>query len=624
MDETGTRDLLRGQATVGASRQTGSTLQIAMSACCAMLLAGCAASGPDAPAETVGAIQQFTASPTSITAGQTTELAWELGNVQSVKLGELTATPESSAIVAPAQTTTYTLSAINAQGEPVEYEVTVNVDEGPSVLANVSIDPEQTGPRIPEGFLGLSHEWGQAQMMMGDPAIGTNPIYRQLLTNLIERSGSPLSLRIGGSSTDRTGEPAPNTVTPMAQLARDLNAAGEGVSFFMGLNMGAGVPGLAALQARTYVQEMPVGSIEALELGNQPDLFVHNDHRDSGYDFEDYMGEFRFFARQIMSNIPGGPPLMAPSMAGFAGSAPFPLVEASDFGTPLELERLLTQEHQTIGIVSQHAYNGGSSACGGDPQPGFLLQPDAVTDNREAAEPYIKVATKMAKPYRLTEMNSITCAGEPGVSDAFEATLWAADALFEYAYAGINGVNVHSNTWNTTHSWDLYGAFLFDVPEAQYQASDTEAQPPADARFPTGYALRKVLPVYYGMLFFAEVASNQAEMLPISLASDVNVKAWATRDPDTNRISLALINKDPAASGPVRVTIPGYAIGEVKRLLAPSFEAQQGITLGGQTFDGSPDGRPVGTEYRELIEAQDGTFTVAVGPASAVLLTLNR
>lgn len=72
------------------------------------------------------------------------------------------------------------------------------------------------------------------------------------------------------------------------------------------------------------------------------------------------------------------------------------------------------------------------------------------------------------------------------------------------------------------------------------------------------------------------------------------------------------------------MTIPGYAIGEVKRLLAPSFDAQQGITLGGQTFDGSQDGRAVGVEYRELIDAQDGTFTIAVGPTSAVLLTLNR
>ena len=311
-------------------------------------------------------------------------------------------------------------------------------------------------------------------------------------------------------------------------------------------------------------------------------------------------------------------------MAGVAGSAPFPEAGKSDFGTPLELERLLTQEHQTIGIVSQHAYNGGSSACGGNPKPGFLLQPESVTASREAVEPYLRVATKMAKPYRLTEVNSIMCAGEPGVSDAFEATLWTADALFEYAYAGISGVNLHSNAWNTTHSWDLFGAFMFDVPEAQFQASGSEAQPPADARFTERYELRKVLPVYYGMLLFAEAAGNRAEMLPISLASDVNVKAWATRDPDTNRISLALINKDPTAGGPVRVTIPGYAIGEVKRLLAPSFDAQQGITLGGQTFDGSQDGRAVGVEYRELIDAQDGTFTIAVGPTSAVLLTLNR
>ena len=46
------------------------------------------------------------------------------------------------------------------------------------------IDPTHAGNAVPPGYIGFSHEWGQAQLLMGDPAIGTNPIYRQLLDNL--------------------------------------------------------------------------------------------------------------------------------------------------------------------------------------------------------------------------------------------------------------------------------------------------------------------------------------------------------------------------------------------------------------------------------------------------------
>ncbi|KKO06497.1 hypothetical protein LCGC14_0063050 [marine sediment metagenome] len=585
-----------------------------------LLLAGCAG---DDKARQVEAEQDFRAVPASIAAGQTTQLSWTLDEAQSISIGGLTATPQSSVTVAPVKTTTYRLTASDANGKPITREVTVNV-AADSILAKVDIDPAQAGRELPSGFLGLSHEWGQAQLMMGDPQIGTNPIYRQLLANLTERSGGPISLRIGGSTTGRTSTPTTNTVSPLAQVYRDMADSTPGVSFILGVNMGAGVPGLAARQAKTFVEEVPQGSIQAIELGNQPDFFVAHDYRADNYSFEDYMAEFRFYAQHIREAIPAGPPFAGPSMAGFAGVAPVPLVPETDFGTPLDLERLLTQEHQTIGIVSQHAYAGAGEACGGDVQSGFLLEPRAATAGPEEIERYIDVANRMGKPYRITEMNSIMCSGQPGVSDAFEAALWAPDILFEYAYRGVAGVNLHSNIWNTVNGWDLYSAFLFDVPAQQYQASQTEAPPPPGTAFPGDYELRKVLPLYYGMLFFAEATANQAELLPVAVATDANLKAWATRNPETGRITVALINKDRTASGPVHLSIPGYTSGRVKRMLAPSFRATEGISLGGQTFDQSKYGQPLGTEYAETVSSSTGQFEVALGATSALLLSLDR
>jgi hypothetical protein len=92
---------------------------------------------------------------------------------------------------------------------------------------------------------------------------------------------------------------------------------------------------------------------------------------------------------------------------------------------------------------------------------------------------------------------------------------------------------------------------------------------------------------------------------------------WLARD-------IVIINKDQSASGSVQLTVPGYKRGLVKRLLAPSFSATTGITIGGQTFDGSQDGKAVGTGYGEFTRSQNGTFEVSVGPTSAFLLTLKK
>ena len=45
--------------------------------------------------------------------------------------------------------------------------------------------------------------------------------------------------------------------------------------------------------------------------------------------------------------------------------------------------------------------------------------------------------------YRMTEGNSCYRGGKPGMSDAFAASLWAADYMLELASLGCAGVNLH-------------------------------------------------------------------------------------------------------------------------------------------------------------------------------------
>jgi hypothetical protein len=72
----------------------------------------------------------------------------------------------------------------------------------------------------------------------------------------------------------------------------------------------------------------------------------------------------------------------------------------------------------------------------------------------------------------------------------------------------------------------------------------------------------------------------------------------------------------------VGISLPGYGAGSVTRLTAANFRATTGITIGGQTFDSSQDGTPQGTAFSESESANAGVYSVALGPTSAALLTI--
>jgi hypothetical protein len=605
-------------------------------------------------------IQSFSASPDTITAGQTTTLSWVVEGAKDVTLSGVSATPASSAVVGPTHTTTYTLTARTAWGKSVSQELTVNVAADPSI-ANAVIDPTQAGNAVPPGYIGFSHEWGQAQLLMGDPAIGTNPIYRQLLDNLTAYGGGPISIRVGGNSTDTTALPDASTVRPFAQLFEDLSsptrdeagpwrndfwhdnaqrhARKDGVFFYLGVNLGSDVVALATSQAQVLVQNMPKGSIRAIEIGNEPDFYpTVSHHRPSTYDYTAYALDFLNWRKSIFAAVPNSPPVHGPS------DASFPALPLSSNGititttylTPANMSSFVQQERFSLESVGQHHYTTFGSNVGGNPQPGVLLEPASTTARPAVAAQYAEIAKQAGKPYRISEINSIAGSGQAGITNAFEETLWSADIMFEYVKIGAVGVNFHSNDWNSFNQWDAYAAFHFYVPEAQftaayshYSAADgvpapAPVPPPPGNQFTSQYEVREIQSLYYGMLFFAQATAHQGQLLPVTLNTSANLKAWATLDPTNGDVNIAIINKDITASGSIQLTVPGYKRGLVKRLLAPSFSAITGITIGGQTFDGSQDGKPVGTAYGEFTRSQNGTFEVSVGPTSAFLLTLKK
>ena len=460
--------------------------------------------------------------------------------------------------------------------------VTVGVGVQPGSLGTATVDPGKPGIQIPAEFMGLSHEWMELSTIMGEPG-NTNPIYRQLLKNLLAYGSGPILIRIGGSSTDSLGTPTATTVAPMSQLATDMNGSAK---FTLGVNLGQDNVELAAAQAQDFVNNMPAGSLQAIEIGNEPDLYATKGQRPPTYTFANYFSDFATWRTRIMPLLPSGLKLMGPSWANTGVLVP-------------NIPTFLQQEQPYLAMVSQHNY-AGSQCRGKTNPPDYLLFPTSTTRTPHTIAPGVALVHQARLPFRMGEMNSISCGGETGVSDIFASALWAIDMLFELANIGVDGVNFHMINGGA------YGWFNFSTSKTGTTMT---------------FAAQSIRPEYYGVLLFQQATGNGSKLLPVALTTQANVKAWATVD-NNGTIRVILINKDENAEGVVNVSLPGHGTGAVTRLLASSYQATTGITLGGQTFDGTPDGKLLGNASSEEVAPTSGVYSVALGKTSAAVLTI--
>src|SRR5579859_2812172 len=313
--------------------------------------------------------------------------------------------------------------------------------------AEVAVVPRDGMP-LPQSFLGISTEYWALPVFDGDRAL-----LERLLAQLRVPGGGPLVLRIGGDSADHSfwdprADRAPRWVYALnsrwvrraATLVEDLRAR-----VMLDLNLITDTPLTAAEWARAALTRFPRGSIVGLEIGNEPDLYARRfwmaafehpwlnspalrlDLTAAGYGqaFESYA--------DVLAAATPGVPLVGPALG-------HPVVDAS------WIARLLADPHPGLRVLSGHWYP--YSGCVPDSSPSYptvgrLLAGRDIAQVIRGLHPVIQMAHHAGLGFRLTELNSVTCGGLPGVSDTFATALWAPRALFALARAGVDGVNIH-------------------------------------------------------------------------------------------------------------------------------------------------------------------------------------
>jgi len=454
--------------------------------------------------------------------------------------------------------------------------------------------------RVPAGFVGLSVEAPSLPAYAGDPGHVDRPLVA-LLDALGRAQGAPPPLRIGGNSADVSWwdpgrAPAPPSVTTLlgrrwlASLAA-LEARTH-APLTLTVNLAAERPAGAVAFARAVQGALPGGGVQALELGNEADLFGRPQPTTRGalaptpfpqlrgYTPARYRADVLAYAAALAHGLPQVPRLEAGAFAGLAWNAALP--------------RLRREARGRLGGVTVHAYplHGCHEGIRRRDTVAGLLAPSASAGLARRVVAAARLAGVAAGAVRVDELNSVTCGGLAGVSDTFAAALWSLTTLHALLNAGVAGVNLHT------------------FAGAPYAPFTVRRRGPA-------WAVR-ARPLYAGMLLFAMGAPAGSRLVGATAGGAAGVQAWATRD-GGGTLRVTLVN--PTAA-PRTVTVgPGATRpASVLFLRAPGAASRGGVTLGGQGI--GADGRLHGPRRRRTVVPADGRWTLRLPGMSAALVVV--
>lgn len=461
-------------------------------------------------------------------------------------------------------------------------------------MASVRLSSEP--PRlVPPSFLDLSTEYWTVPLYADQWRVFGRAI------NLLRRPGIPLTLRIGGESADLSwwgpdASRAPSWAYPLtsrwlSDAVRLVNTTQLRV--VLDLNLADRNPLQAAQFVKTIEARLPPGSLRALEVGNEPDLYrkmttlgLSTAPRSQvaryfapmhGYAPDAYVRDFLAYLEALDRagvHIPvGGPEVSDPTQ------------------TPW-LTGLIAAAHGRLAFVSGHRYP--LNPCNPVSAPNYptthrLLANTASDGLATPLAPAVAIANRAGLPFALTEFNSVTCGGTKAVSGTFANALWAPDALFSLMRVGVASVDLHLR------------ARALNAPF-----------------FVTRQGLES-RPILYGFVLFQRMLGGRSSLVSSTLRSPARtlLRAWVVRGEGTERVLL--INKGGHGAN-VRLALPGSGPGRIERLLAPGPLARSDVTLGGLSL--TPSGTWRGHVRLETAAPSAGGYEIPVPRYSAALITL--
>ena len=144
---------------------------------------------------------------------------------------------------------------------------------------NVGVTDSPHGQPVSSNFVGVALEFGEIPTLATPQSV--NPVFAALLKGL-SPAGRP-NVRIGGQSTDRVWWPVRGMARPLG-VTYDLTsrwtaaahaiAQATGAQYLLGINLEANRTRISQVEADQLVRAIGAKNIDALEIGNEPQLYT--------------------------------------------------------------------------------------------------------------------------------------------------------------------------------------------------------------------------------------------------------------------------------------------------------------------------------------------------------------
>ncbi len=397
------------------------------------------------------------------------------------------------------------------------------------------------------------------------------------LIALFRRLGNGV-LRIGGGSVDRllwtsnsSGSHAQITSTNMKDLAGFLQATGWLCLY--GVNLATSTPILAAEEAG--LAALTLGSnLLGIEIGNEPDEYgVAGNYFAGNWTFQDFLSRWYSFRSAILQAAPHIP-ITGPVTGGGNHISTWTL----PFGQAVTPSALT--------LLTQHYYR--ASGASSTSTAAFLISPDKQLTTELAT--LGAGARQLGIPYRLSECNSFSNGGTPGVSDSYASGLWVIDFLFDAAIGGATGINMHGGGQGPGYTpiADDSGAVIGARPE------------------------------YYGLLLFSLVGSGTLLQTQLS-AGGIDATAYAVRS-TSGGLKIMLVNKDLRQNLLMNIQAnQRVQTASLQMMTGVGLSATSGVTIQGAEVNN--DGSFAPASPTALVPSAERT-NCYVPPLSAVLISI--
>ncbi|PPQ64619.1 hypothetical protein CVT24_008356 [Panaeolus cyanescens] len=479
---------------------------------------------------------------------------------------------------------------------------------------------------VKQNFLGISFELSFMDEYFGNDTSTIPPIMTNYLQGIRRRLGDhPLRLRVGGNSMD-TSVYDSNQGSPMVQLrgvdtgninnqpanygpvlwdvlSRVSSNIG-GASYLVGLSLmkpdDPAVPVIAGqcidtlalpiikVVLNTAHATQKLGSnLDAFLLGNEPDLYTKHGHRPgiANYTTAIYIDEYRSVASRLTSTSAGN--LLAKNnLAGPTLCCHWNLDRLLDDGF------VSTFNNELKYVTVQHYPQNNCFGPGKNRYqiPYYRQHANVITLAAWQGSGISKV-TSGKQPLIMSEFNSASCGGLPGMSDTYVVgSMWTIDYALQMAAVGYSAAFIHTRERGITYN-------LFTVPDGPNG----------------GPGPWTTNPTYYPLVILAEALDSQNGVIVTDLDvggsktnPNITTAGYSIHDATSKVVrQLVLFNYANVSSSDGQLetfTIPGGILSPpsgkvtVRYLGAEHMGTAQNIAWGGQTLAGVGDGEFVASQ----------------------------